>query len=142
VFVNVMSVFECCMNINFATFSGTTYRILPSPQHLRSNSPAKIQDTCQDRYQNWHMKLSKHSKISWVMSQLWHFPRADQACILVTKAFTPTLTLPGGLCATLVQKGAKEETQIILHTSRRINSRRIKKITHPFYLRQQLHEFM
>jgi hypothetical protein len=29
-----------------------------------------------------------------------------------------------------------------LHTSRRINSRRIKKITHPFYLRQQPHEFM
>ena len=70
------------------------------------------------------------------------FPRADQAYILVTNAFTPTLTLPGGLCATLVQKGAKEETQIILHTSRRINSRRIKKITHPFYLRQQPHEFM
>jgi len=51
VYVNVMSVFECCMNIKFATFSGTTYRISPSLQHLHSNSPAKIQDTCQDRYQ-------------------------------------------------------------------------------------------
>ena len=49
------------------------------------------------------------------MSQLWHFPQADQAYILVTNAFTPTLTLLGGLCATLVQKGAKEETHIIIH---------------------------
>jgi hypothetical protein len=73
VYVNVMSVFECCMYINFAIFSGNTYRISPSPQHLHSNSPAKIQDTCQDRYQNWHMKFSKQFKISWVMSQLWHF---------------------------------------------------------------------
>ena len=73
VYVNVMSVFECWMNIKFATFSRTTYRISPSPQHLHSNSPAKIQDTCQDRYQNWHMKLSNHFKIKWVMSKLWHF---------------------------------------------------------------------
>jgi hypothetical protein len=43
------------------------------------------------------------------------FQQADQAYILVTNAFTPTLTLLGGLCATLVQKGAKGETHIIIH---------------------------
>jgi hypothetical protein len=63
-----------------------------------------------------------------------------QAYILVTNTFTPTLTLPGGLCATLVQKDAKAETHIILNTSMQLKDN--KKITHPFYLRQQPHEFM
>jgi len=60
------------------------------------------------------------------------FPRADQVYILVTNAFTPTLTLPGGLCVTLVQKGAKGETHIILHTSMQLKEN--KKNYAPFLL--------
>jgi hypothetical protein len=61
------------------------------------------------------------------------FPRADQAYILVTNAFTPNLTLPGGLCKTLVQIGAKGETHIILHTSMPLKEN--KKNSSPFLLR-------
>jgi hypothetical protein len=56
------------------------------------------------------------------------FPRADQAYILVTNTFTPTSTLPGGLCATLVQKGAKGETHILLQLKEN------KKNSSPFLL--------
>ncbi len=57
------------------------------------------------------------------------FLRADQAYILVTNAFTPTLTLPGWLCKTLVQIGAKGETHIILHTSMPLKENKKKFFT-------------
>ncbi len=63
------------------------------------------------------------------------FPRADQSYLLITNAFTPTTNLPGGLCAMLAQKDEEGETHIILHASRQLTEN--KKITHPFYLRQQ-----
>jgi hypothetical protein len=64
------------------------------------------------------------------------FPRANQTYLLINNTFTPTTTLPGELSVTLAQKDDKGETHIISHASRQLKEN--KKITHPFYLRQQL----
>ncbi len=77
----------------------------------------------------------------WMLqTQLGHeptlaFPRAEREYLLITNTYQPTPTLPGGLCATLAQKKTNKDRLIPFHM-RPGKSRRMKKITHPFYSRQ------
>jgi hypothetical protein len=48
------------------------------------------------------------------------FPWSDREYLLITNAFEPTQTLPGGLCATLAQTDKEGQIQIISHASRQL----------------------
>jgi hypothetical protein len=60
------------------------------------------------------------------------FPRSDQDYLLITNAYNPITDLPGGLCATLAQRGNQNQTKIISHSSRQLNEN--KKNYTPFLL--------
>jgi hypothetical protein len=60
------------------------------------------------------------------------FPRADREYLLITNAFMTTTALPGGLCATLAQKGKEGKTHIISHASRQLKGN--EKNYSPFLL--------
>jgi hypothetical protein len=48
------------------------------------------------------------------------FPRTNQTCLLITGAYLPDPSSPGGLCATLAQRNKNGKVQIISHASRQL----------------------
>jgi hypothetical protein len=113
--------------VGCATSSEITSKTSPSLQLHCSNLPVKILDKLREPYHKAFEKLQRQLGQELILA----FPQSNREYLLITNAFEPTHTVPGGLCATLAQKDEKGHT----HTSSHMhpgNSKKTRKITPRF----------